>query len=620
MSRRSIQKCPLVWSVLALGLATPVAHAQQAAPEKAAAPDALPPLIGFPTGYPVYAGPTDALQMPVDISAQSGDDFVLALAQAGDINLICAAPQPLPEVRTDLEPKVHMRLAELARDGNLSWWRAGERTVVMWPQPDEERAGQAWTQWFREQRASDEASEAVGDEEAAQALKQLKVKDTPEAREQLRQDYATFVRARMQAQVRSEVFGYLDDHPLATQPAPKEGDSLEGRKVAVRDLPLATRQKIAVLSRLDLRRRWERSTELWYSPQREEFWKRARLSIALAHDRQKSRWLQLKGPDPTGVLKETWFSVGQYDPMNIAPDSPVPFRGRLEPRPATGLQISGKQMPLRAVLDAVQKQSGLSIEAPLERLRQARLTLDVRGMQPPEFLSALARAFLIEWKVEGKRVTAQDRADSESERFFLQLGHLYQYRILSIRSVDDRREEAELVRSVRGEVGDVSATPQGVPIVQLSAEVQNMVRSEAQERLFSSLMSDVGGILPANIEQGTLELGASAARPSMVVVSVNNKRVPPSRPSPAAPAINLLLPEVQAQEIVPLDDAEVLSLSAAQEAPPNGAAPAAPKSPTKSDALAQAWKMARGKEARQQQQLRAQLEAQMARATGGARP
>ena len=611
MSRRSIQKCPLVWSALALGLATPVAHAQQTTPEKAAAPNALTPSIGFPAGHEVHAGPTDALQMPVDMTAQSGDDFVLALAEAGDINLICAAPPLEAEVRTGLDPKVRVRLVELARDCNLSWWRAGERTVVMWAQPDEEKLGQAWTQWFREQRASDEASEAVSDEEAAQALKQLKVEDTAQSRQQLRQDYAAFVRARMQAQVRSEVFDYLDDHPLAAQAAPKD-DSLEGRTVAVRDLPLTTRQKIAVLSRLSLRRRWDRSTDLWFSPQREEFWKQARLSIVRAHDAQKTRWLQLKGSDPTGALKEAWFTVGLFDPMNVAPDSPAPFRGRLKPRPATGLQITGKQMPLRQVLDAVQKQSGLIIETPPERLSQARLTLDVRGMQPSEFLSALARAFLVEWKVEGQRVTAQDRPDSESDRFFLQLGDLGQYRVLSRRGIDDWREEAEVARGIRDEVGDVSLAPLGVPIIQLSAELQSMVHSEAQEMLFDDMMSSVGGLLPISIEQATLELGISAERRGLVVVGENNKPVPPRLISPPAPAINLMVPEVQAQEIVPLDDAEVQSFVAAEATLPQAGAQAATKGTSKQEDLTRAFKMARDKEARQQQYL----EAQMATRTG----
>lgn len=592
MLRKSIARRSWAWSALGLALCGPSVRAQQAAPQEAATEGVLPTAAGFLEGFSVYKRPGDVLEKPITLRREGGDDFLLALAEAGDINIICAGPEPLGDVDTIPRRKLLMPLLELARDGNLSWWRASERTFVMWPRPDEEKLGQAWTSWFSRQSALDAAGEAVSDEEAAAALQQLQVEDTPQARQQLRQDYKSFVRARLQGQVRAGFRKYLEEHPTAPGAAPERVGPFRGAAKKVLDLPPSLREGVAALARVSLRDRWDSSNDLWYSPQRAEFWKQARLRVIVGSDAGKTRWLQLKGPDPSGRQAEAAFTVAHYNLRAVAPVAAGRFTGKLEPRPDKGLRIQGAQMPLRKVLDEVQKQSGLEIAMPLDRLAQARLTLDVRGMEAPEFLAALARAFLIEWKVEGKRVTAQERGEGESDRFLLQLGSLSLYRFLDSGGADDWRQESELSRAVYDEVGDAILSPEGIPISQFSTEVQDGARGEAQEHLLNSMLFGLGSVLPLSVEQAMLVVSGPSARP-ILVAGGQGAAAPGQREG----AMRLVVGEHQFQELAPAARAEPDGAAGTAASPAN-----ALEGQAKRDAIVQAFQKARQTE---QQMLRA---------------
>jgi hypothetical protein len=155
-------------------------------------------------------------------------------------------------------------------------------------------------------------------------------------------------------------------------------------------------------------------------------------------------------------------------------------------------------------------------------------------MSNKEFLQALARTFLIQWQVQGNTVTMQETPYSEADRGFLNLGDLGQYRILTRRSLNDRREEAELARLLKQEAGDALFTNEGVPITQLSEPVQKAVQREGQEIMFSSLLRLVNDFVPAALEEARLEIGYAA--PPQVIRAGET----PQRPTnPLAGALNL---------------------------------------------------------------------------------
>ena len=578
MSSKISKKCVWFWCALGLALEVPIMSAQVSAAVPAA--QGLPSSIGLRAGFSVYKQAGDVLEKPVSLESQSGDAFLLALAEAGDINIICATSERLPDVQTAPGRKLLMPLLELARDGKLSWFRTSKKTFVMWPQPNEEDLGQSWVRWFHKQRGIDAKIEATSDEEESQALQQLKVADTPQARQLLRRIYIRFMRAREQRQVREQLHKYLATRPQTAGAALEQLGPFRGRVSSLSDLPPALRTEVEMMSRASLRGSWAPGCDLWFSPQRVDFWKKARLFVVAGSDAGKTRWLYLKGPDPSGQQKELSFTVGHYLPRPVPPAAPISFQGELAHRPDTGLVLTGKQMLLSEVLNSVSKQSGLTIEAPMERLSKVRLTLNVRGMQPQEFLEALARTFLIEWKVEGQRVTAHDRNDSAADRSFLQLGNISLYRFLTISGLDDYREEEELARSIYDEVGDAILSPEGVLISEFSAEVQEGVRREVQEFLLSPLFFTIGSLLPVSMQQAKVVVG------------------------PATQPIRLWIDEHQVQEIVPPEGALEQEITpVVVEAQPTGS--------KKVEHLVQAYQSEQQKQAQQRRQIQAEIEQRM---------
>lgn len=581
MSWKISKGCLWIWCVAGLVAQTPVIEAQ--APKTATVVQVLPPLVGFPSGFSVYQQAGDVLERPVTLESQAGDDFLLSLAAAGDINLICVVPSPLPDVRTLPDRKILMPLLELARDGKLSWYRASKKTFVFWPQPDEEALGQSWLQWLQEQFAEDAALEATNSAEEAEALKQLRINDTPAARQQLRQAYVAFVRARQQRQVQEQVRKYFEDHPQVTD-APEQVGPFRGRVSVLSNFPAPLQKQIGMIARTSLRDRWSPSDNLWFSPQHADFWKKARLCVVAEDDAEKTPWLELKSGDKNGPYKDAQFKVGHYLPRVIPPAPQISPYQDPAPRPNTGIRLVAKQMLLSEVLTEISKQSGLTIEAPLERLSKTRLTLSVQGMEPQEFLESLARALLIEWKVEGQRVTAQERNDSPSDRFFLQLGNISLYHALTLNGVDDYREEEELARAIYDEVGNEILSPEGVALSELSPEVQEGVRLEAQELLLRPLLFEFGSLLPVSLEQSKIVMSLTTPQP-----------------------VRLWVDEHQVQEIIPAN-------VQGEEAHTATVVNARTLGQDKVADLVQAYQSARQKQTEQRRRIEQNIQARAARA------
>ena len=79
-----------------------------------------------------------------------------------------------------------------------------------------------------------------------------------------------------------------------------------------------------------------------------------------------------------------------------------------------------------------------------------------------------------------------------------------------------------------------------------------------------------------------MHVGSPLTRDKLMVV------LPQPGRDPVAPGFNLLMPDAQAQQIVPLDDPIVITLSATRGAPQEG--------PDKVEAVIQAYTLARQKE------------------------
>ena len=546
LQKRDWAPCLAALSVTALAVApAPGARAQDEAKAPVAQAE-LPSIIGLPEEYPIYGpkrDPRDALRRGISVQSGEGDGFLLALALAANINVICQAPSTPFEVETLPSWGALGYLHAASAQGGLVWARQSERTVLMWPQPDEGSVARAWGAWWKEQEARDEAREAVGDAEVIAALQKLELADTPEARRQLRQDYALMVRERLQEQVRAGVLKYLG------QDGDAGGAAVVGRTVALKALPPATREAAESLARLRARST-RSSSDIWYDEaRREQFWKQARLHVEIVAPNQP-RLLRLAAPDPVAAGQKQYLVVGHYDPRIYNPNGTKLVPGPVPPRAEGGLRLEGERLPLRQVLDEVQKQSQLSLEVPLERLKDARLTLDVRGMQPQEFLQSLARIFLIEWKAEGKRVVAHETSHSEPNRLLLQMGLVTQF-LDSREGNNDRGDEAEMARSIYDEAGEALLSPEGIPVAQLSPELQSLMRREAAEEMFKNLVSRVDGILPLSLEQAELLVNDPVSRPMSSVVRTASTR-DLLRRSPQLTTISLLAPHSQDTEIVAL--------------------------------------------------------------------
>lgn len=481
-----------------LSHASSTAFAQEGKPN-----DPLPTLLRWEKSYPVYGinnDPNNVLRQPIAIATRDdGDKYLLGLARAADINLLAWVPStgtlPVPQSQPEINGQLHMRFAEVDRDCALVWHRASERTILLWPRPDEEKMGRTWSELYAQQQQEGRTyASAATPENILIALKSLKLKETEETKRQLLADYIAYEQEQavrrlsaILSQGWQEKLGYI-----------KEGQSL-----AWRDLSDEMRVGVVEMLHLDLQSSWINRAALWFFPeQRKAFWRNARLRVHL-NPGGEQRDVYLYGEEQGQPLK---LFISAYDVRNVPPGKNQVSLVAPPPRPTKGITIEGERMPLRQVLEKAGQQSGLAIGEPLPRLNDACLTLSVRGMSSKEFLQALARTFLIQWQVQGKTVTMQETPYAEADRYFLRLGDTGQYRILTRRARDDWREETELARLLKEEAGEALFAPEGVPIAQMSEQAQAGVQREGQEIALDGLLRLANDFVPAALEEATLEV------------------------------------------------------------------------------------------------------------------
>jgi len=506
-ARRSAFSAParslaLLGAVVSLGAALHPAHAQKAAPN-----DQLPPVVRWGERYPLYGvnnDPNDIMRQHVSVEDQGdGDKYLLALARAGNINLIAQVPDaalPVPRAQPEVSPILRMRLAEVDRDCGLTWHRLSERTFLMWPHPDEEKLGRSWSDLYARQQKENAQNYLVEatPENIGAALQKLALEDTPENRAQMTRDYEAQEKQRAGRRLSAVLLKYLRE--AGKQP----GDS---QSIRWSELSPEARASVQEMLNIDLQSRWSNPHALWFYPDRlAAFWRSARLSVRPTPD--GLRRVYLDGVDEQ--QQQQHFSISAYDFQDVAPDKPGRAPAAV-PRPNKGISIEGSRLPLQQVLVRAQKQSGLSFEAGLERLSKARLTLSVQGMSTTEFLQALSRTFLIEWQITGKKAVARDTSYSQADRYYLSLADLYQYRGLSRLARDDWREENELGRALYEEAGENLFKEGGVPIAQLSQDAQDGVRREGQEAALNILLQLADDFVPAALEDSTLQIAQAEA-------------------------------------------------------------------------------------------------------------
>lgn len=499
-----------LWSVSALF------NIRVSAKAEPANADTLPSVLRWDTPYPVYGvnqDRDDILNRILNLQTQDdGDKYLQELAQAGGVNLIASVPATdLPVPKQMPNRRLRVRLAEIDRDCGLTWHRAGERTILLWPHPDEAKLGHSWCELLSQQRAlGGRYTQDATPENITAALQKLGIEASAEARQRLLDDYEA-----EEKQLAARRLGALVLKDLAAQGKAPQAQEL---RLTWSELSPTLQTGLHEMLRVNLQsnlRDPNTQTTMWFYPeQRQAFLQTARLQVRPAPYSNR-RTIYLDGTDAQG--QPLSCIIGNYDQMKVAPDTPKNARIAPPPRPTKEISLAGNRLPLREVLNHVQKQSGLTLVADLERLRDVHLTLSVQGMSTQEFLAALTRTLLIEWRSDGTQVTAHETAHSEADRYYLSLGDLNQYRFLSRATRDDWQEEWELGRSLYDEADEALFKEGGVPFTGFSPEVQQMVLREGQEFAFNDLLRIAPDLVPAALENATLWVGFQE-KPAMVSV------------------------------------------------------------------------------------------------------
>ena len=194
-----------------------------------------------------------------------------------------------------------------------------------------------------------------------------------------------------------------------------------------------------------------------------------------------------------------------------------------DPRLQKDVTLSVKRLPLRALLEQLQAQSGLRLtlgkDAPADKLLTAR----ANKMPLATFLENLSRVYGVTWIKDGDVYQMQGNQRGDLHLKLLQIGepYLYRYRFYFYNRTDRERKRAAIGRAVIKEVGmkalqapiemitEAADTPAGVAFSSLPENLRYGLRrimEEPREENLSVALYQINALLTRELEKGELEL------------------------------------------------------------------------------------------------------------------
>lgn len=488
---------------------------------------------------------TTALSRKVIISGtvNSVDDYLLAVARAGKVNLIAdatrfdAIPFAVPsDFRAEQPVMLGFYFSRGTRKLRLSLLQPEPNTFLLWPEPGVRELGRrlATVQWppddeaartriARRVLAQDEgADEPTGrqEREAEKVHARLVAYQTS----QLLRDYYQRVHGwdgRSPAFERKGSFQEVKDVLPQMLPQFRAPESV--RKIRLTDLPPDLRDKILAYARGLADRTWFEFARGFFN---DEFWQKARIRL-IRGDAQLT--VGLAGSAESRL--HTFASLNKLQPNIFQRNSPP--RGKpmdeAEPPPANDVNPAGmetkvsldtKRMPLGQVLAILQKQSGITLTTSADIPPTTTLvTARVRQMPLSDLMQNLARLYDAAWNdnADGAHVL-KPKPRSDFERPFFRVGRIGTYlshrlwekleRTGQIQSEQDDAVNWPLEISAVANMA-VLRSKEGVPVSALDEELQRALRALVEEQLSVEMLERLTVFNPALAEEGYLCIGST---------------------------------------------------------------------------------------------------------------
>jgi hypothetical protein len=200
------------------------------------------------------------------------------------------------------------------------------------------------------------------------------------------------------------------------------------------------------------------------------------------------------------------------------------------------LTIETKQIPLRALLDEIEKRSGVrfsvkdeSATSPTSTVNNRRLTLRVKEMPLASLLGALTRLYGIQWSKSGEKEYSAQFLQTETEDQLLRLGDIS---ILKERLAKrSRQQRTDLTKEILNQVPRAKLqSASGVDYTSLAPDIQQRLRNHISENIALDILETSQSSLAALIENSMLSItpALTSAKSFPINVSTSPERGMPS--------------------------------------------------------------------------------------------